>query len=119
MGRLVGRAAGQRLVHIEARDARDAVEGSIKALRGLGDWTENPRELRAFPYTETGKHRGARDFTRRGLGDWTENPRELRAFPYTETGKHRGARDFTRAVIDRARRHPRPHRPPTRGRRRR
>ena len=57
-------AWGPRLVHIEADDAEDAVQGSIKALRGLGDWAENPRELRAFPYTEMGKHRGRRDFTR-------------------------------------------------------
>ena len=28
---------GQRLVHIEADDAEDAVRGSIEALRGLGD----------------------------------------------------------------------------------
>ena len=31
----------QRLVHIEADDARDAIQGSIEALRGLGDWTED------------------------------------------------------------------------------
>ena len=55
---------GRRLVHIKADDARDAVDGSIKALRGLGDWTEDPRELQAFPYTEMGKHKGRRDFTR-------------------------------------------------------
>ena len=55
---------GQRLVHIEANDARDAIQGSIEALRDLGDWTENPGELRAFPYTEMGKHQGPRDFTR-------------------------------------------------------
>ena len=54
----------QRLVHIEADDAGDAVQGSIKVLRGLGDWTEDPRELRAFPYTEMGKYRRPRDFTR-------------------------------------------------------
>ena len=27
---------GQRLTHIEAQDATDAVQGSIDALRGLG-----------------------------------------------------------------------------------
>lgn len=55
---------GLHLVHTEADDARDAVPGSIEALRGLGDWTEDPRERRSFPYTEAGKHRGPRDFTR-------------------------------------------------------
>ena len=55
---------GQRLVHIEADDARDAIQGSIEALRGLGDWTADPRELRAFPYVEMRKHAGPRDFTR-------------------------------------------------------
>lgn len=55
---------GPRLVHIEADGAEDAVQGSIEALRGLGDWTEDPDELRAFVYTELGKHGGPRDFTR-------------------------------------------------------
>ena len=54
----------RRLVHIEADDARDAVRGSIEALRGLGDWTEDPDELTAFPYVEYGKHAGSRGFTR-------------------------------------------------------
>ncbi|MDD9981418.1 MAG: hypothetical protein OXU81_08700 [Gammaproteobacteria bacterium] len=57
-------AWGQRLVHIEADDAEDAVRGSIEALRGLGDWTQDPRELRAFPYVEYGKHAVPRSFTR-------------------------------------------------------
>ena len=55
---------GQRLVHIEADSAGDAIRGSIVALRGLGDWTEDPGKLCAFPYTELGRHRGPRDFTR-------------------------------------------------------
>ena len=55
---------GQRLVHIEADDAEDAVLGSIEALRGLGDWPETPAELHAVPYVELRKHRGPRDFTR-------------------------------------------------------
>ena len=55
---------GRRLVHIEADDARDAVGGSIEALRGLGDWTEDPSELTAFPYAEYGKRAGSRGFTR-------------------------------------------------------
>ena len=55
---------GERLVHIEADDAGDAVQGSIEALRRLGDWTEDPGELRAFPYVEYGKHAGRRGFTR-------------------------------------------------------
>ena len=55
---------GERLVHIEADDAEDAVQGSIEALRGLGDWPENSNELRAFPYIEMRKHRGRRGFTR-------------------------------------------------------
>lgn len=55
---------GERLAHIEADDAEDAIQGSIEALRGLGDWTESPDELRAFPYTELGRHRGPRHFTR-------------------------------------------------------
>ena len=29
---------GQRLVYIDADDAGDAVQGSIEALRGMGDW---------------------------------------------------------------------------------
>lgn len=55
---------GQRLVDIEADDAEDAVQGSIDALRGLGDWPEAPGELHAVPYVELGEHRGPRDFTR-------------------------------------------------------
>ena len=49
---------GQRLVHIEAGDAEDAVQGSIEALPGLGDWPEAPAELHAVPYVDHGKHRG-------------------------------------------------------------
>ena len=63
-GRLVGRAGGWRLVHIEADDAEDAVQGSIEALRGLGDWTEGPGELCAFPYVEYGNHAGAMELAR-------------------------------------------------------
>ena len=55
---------GQRLVHIEADDAGDAVQGSIEALRGLGDWPEAPGVLCAFPYIEMGKHAEPRSFTR-------------------------------------------------------
>ena len=55
---------GQRLTHIEADNAEDAIHGSIDALRGLGDWTEDPGELSAFPYVEFGKHSIPRDFTR-------------------------------------------------------
>ena len=58
---------GQRLVHIEADGTEDAVRGSIEALRGLGDWTEDPSELRAFPYVEYGKHAGRRSFTRAAI----------------------------------------------------
>lgn len=54
MGRLVGLAVGRRLVHIEAQDARDAVHGSVEALQGLTEWTEDPSQLRAVPYTELG-----------------------------------------------------------------
>ena len=50
----------QRLVHIEADDAEDAVQGSIEALRGLGDWPEDPDALSAHPYVEHHKHRRAR-----------------------------------------------------------
>ena len=57
-------AWGQRLVHIEADDAEDAVQGSIEALRALGDWTQDPLELSAFPYVEYGKHAGPHSFTR-------------------------------------------------------
>ena len=31
------------------------MQRSIKALRGLGDWTEDPHELGALPYSEMGK----------------------------------------------------------------
>lgn len=55
---------GQRLMHMEADDAEDAVQGSINALRRMGDWPEAPAELRACPCVELGKHRGPRDFTR-------------------------------------------------------
>ena len=55
---------GERLTHIEADSAEDAVQWSIDALRGLGDWTENPDELHAFRYVEYGKHAGPRSFTR-------------------------------------------------------
>ena len=65
---------GQRLTHIEADDADDAVRGSIEALRGLGDWTENPGELTAFPYVEYGKHAGAKGFTRAVIGRERRSP---------------------------------------------
>ena len=55
---------GRRLVHIEADDAEDAIRGSIEALRGMGDWTEDPGELCAFLYVEYGKHAGKMEFTR-------------------------------------------------------
>ena len=54
---------GQRLVYIDADDAEDAVQGSIEALRGMGDWPEDPDALSAHPYVEHHKHRRARDFT--------------------------------------------------------
>ena len=59
---------GRRLVHIEADDADDAVHGSIEALRGMGDWTENPGELEAFPYTGYGEHASPQEFTRAVIG---------------------------------------------------
>ena len=65
---------GQRLVHIEANDAEDAVQGSIEALRGMGDWPEDPAELRAFPYVESGEHKGPRDFTRAVIDRARRNP---------------------------------------------
>ena len=55
---------GQRLVHIEADDAEDAVLGSIEALRGLGDWTGDPDALAAVPYLEHHQHARPGDFTR-------------------------------------------------------
>ena len=55
---------GHRLVHIEADCAEDAVKGSIEALRGMGDWTEDPTELRGFLYTEYRKYACPREFTR-------------------------------------------------------
>ena len=55
---------GQRLVHIEADDAEDAVQGSIKALRGLGDWTEDAGQLSTFPYVDYRDHARPKDFTR-------------------------------------------------------
>ena len=55
---------GERLVHIEADDAADAVQGSIEALRGMGDWPEDPAELSAHAYVEHYKHSRRRDFTR-------------------------------------------------------
>lgn len=45
-------------------DAEDAAQGSIEALRGLGDWTESPGQLRAFPYVEYAKHAAPMEFTR-------------------------------------------------------
>ena len=39
---------GQRLTHIEADDAQEAIHGAIDSLRGMGDWTEDPGELSAF-----------------------------------------------------------------------
>ena len=51
---------GQRLVHIEADD----VHGSIDALRGMGDWPQDPAELSARAYVEHYKHSRRRDFTR-------------------------------------------------------
>ena len=54
----------QRLVHIEADDAEDAIQGSIEALRVLGDWLEDRGALSAQPYVEHHKHRRPRDFTR-------------------------------------------------------
>ena len=56
---------GERLtVHIEADDAEYAVQGSIDALRGMGDWPEGPAELSAHAYVEHYKHSRRRDFTR-------------------------------------------------------
>ena len=44
------------------------MQRSIKALRGLGDWTEDPHELGALPYSEMGKRsRPAGLYPR---GDW-------------------------------------------------
>ena len=55
---------GERLVHIEADHAADAVEGSIDALRGMGDWPETRAELSVHPYVEHHRHSRPRDFTR-------------------------------------------------------
>ena len=55
---------GRRLVHTEADDAQDAVQGSVGALQSLGGWTKDPAALRAFPYVERGPHTGPRVFTR-------------------------------------------------------
>ena len=55
---------GQRLVHIEADNAADAVQGSIEALRGMGDWPQAPAELSAHAYVEHYKHSRRRDSTR-------------------------------------------------------
>ena len=57
---------GQRLVHTKADDPEDAVQGSIEALRGMGDWPEAAAKLRAFPYVVLGKPRDPRDFNRLG-----------------------------------------------------
>ena len=54
----------QRLVHIEADDAADAVQGSIDALRGMGDWPQAPAELSAHACVEHQAHSRRRDFTR-------------------------------------------------------
>ena len=55
---------GRRLVHIEADHAADAVEGSIDALRGLGDWPQDPGALSAHLYVEHHKHSRPGDCTR-------------------------------------------------------
>ena len=55
---------GKRLAHIEADDADDAIHGSTNALRGMGDWMEDPGELSAFPYVEFRNHTRPREFTR-------------------------------------------------------
>ena len=55
---------GRRLTHIEALDAADAVQGSIDALQGLGDWTDDPDELVAFPYVEYRHHARPMEFAR-------------------------------------------------------
>ena len=55
---------GRRLVHIEADDAADAIQGSIDALRRMGDWPEDPAELSTHAYVEHHKHSQRRDFTR-------------------------------------------------------
>ena len=60
---------GQRLVYIQADDATNAIEGSITALRGLGDWPEDPAELTAFPRDEYHTHSRPRDFTRAVISD--------------------------------------------------
>ena len=54
----------QRLVHIEAHDAEDAVQDSVNALRGLGDWPQYPAALSAHAYVEHHKHSRPGDFTR-------------------------------------------------------
>lgn len=64
MGRLVGRAVAPASHHIEGDEAEDAIRGSIKALRGMGDWTENAGELSAFPYGELRNHAKPEDFAR-------------------------------------------------------
>ena len=51
-------------MHIEVHDIRDAFQGSIEALRGLGDSTEDSGELGAVRYIGLGKHRGPRNLTR-------------------------------------------------------
>ena len=55
---------GRRLVHIEADDAADAVKGSVDALRGLGDWPQDPDALNAHAYVEHHAHSRPGDFTR-------------------------------------------------------
>ena len=72
----------RRLVHIEADDAEDAVQGFIEALRGMGDWTKEPGELSAFPYVEYRRHARPMEFARaaidRGPVDGSPERRRMR-----------------------------------------
>ena len=64
IGRVVGRAGGPDVVHIEADDADEAVKGSVEALREIGAWTEDASELGALPYIEYHRHARLRDLSR-------------------------------------------------------
>ena len=65
---------GRRIVMVEeANDAASAIGISIEALRGMGDWTDDPAELVAFPQAEAAQHAKPHDFTRAIIArDWRE-----------------------------------------------
>ena len=75
----------ERLVHIEADDAEDAAQGSVEALRGLGD----PGELSAFPYIEYRNHARPGDFTRAVIDRARRHPG---AHPRRDVDRRRPAR---------------------------